>query len=125
VLSARCAGRRRRGSDAGVVEEEQQRLAVDPLETDVGEPGGEVLGRTVDDPGADRIGHTGDDPRHQVVTQGTDTFDLGAATGVALDGGRRHGDDAGHVERAAPTLALLPSTGPTGKFFRDRKPIPW
>jgi NAD(P)-dependent dehydrogenase (short-subunit alcohol dehydrogenase family) len=22
-------------------------------------------------------------------------------------------------------LALLPSSGPTGKFFRDRKPIPW
>ncbi|MBL0141537.1 MAG: SDR family oxidoreductase [Betaproteobacteria bacterium] len=32
------------------------------------------------------------------------------------------------VEEGAETavwLALLPSTGPTGKFFRDRKPIPW
>jgi NAD(P)-dependent dehydrogenase (short-subunit alcohol dehydrogenase family) len=32
------------------------------------------------------------------------------------------------VEEGADTavwLALLPSTGPTGKFFRDRKPIPW
>lgn len=32
------------------------------------------------------------------------------------------------VEEGAETavwLALLPSTGPTGQFFRDRKPIPW
>jgi len=32
------------------------------------------------------------------------------------------------VEEGAETavwLALLPSSGPTGKFFRDRKPIPW
>ncbi len=32
------------------------------------------------------------------------------------------------VEEGADTavwLALLPSTGPTGKFFRDKKPIPW
>jgi NAD(P)-dependent dehydrogenase (short-subunit alcohol dehydrogenase family) len=32
------------------------------------------------------------------------------------------------VEEGAQTavwLALLPSTGPTGQFFRDRKPIPW
>jgi NAD(P)-dependent dehydrogenase (short-subunit alcohol dehydrogenase family) len=32
------------------------------------------------------------------------------------------------VEEGAETavwLALLPSTGPSGKFFRDRKPIPW
>jgi NAD(P)-dependent dehydrogenase (short-subunit alcohol dehydrogenase family) len=32
------------------------------------------------------------------------------------------------VEEGAATavwLALLPSTGPTGQFFRDRKPIPW
>jgi NAD(P)-dependent dehydrogenase (short-subunit alcohol dehydrogenase family) len=32
------------------------------------------------------------------------------------------------VEDGAETavwLALLPSTGPTGQFFRDRKPIPW
>ena len=39
------------------------------------------------------------------------------------------GDDAPRsVEEGAETavwLALLPSTGPTGKFFRDRKPIPW
>jgi NAD(P)-dependent dehydrogenase (short-subunit alcohol dehydrogenase family) len=32
------------------------------------------------------------------------------------------------VEEGADTavwLALLPSSGPTGQFFRDRKPIPW
>jgi NAD(P)-dependent dehydrogenase (short-subunit alcohol dehydrogenase family) len=32
------------------------------------------------------------------------------------------------VEEGADTavwLCLLPSTGPTGQFFRDRKPIPW
>ncbi len=32
------------------------------------------------------------------------------------------------VEEGADTavwLALLPSSGPTGEFFRDRKPIPW
>jgi NAD(P)-dependent dehydrogenase (short-subunit alcohol dehydrogenase family) len=32
------------------------------------------------------------------------------------------------VEEGAETavwLALLPSSGPTGQFFRDRKPIPW
>jgi NAD(P)-dependent dehydrogenase (short-subunit alcohol dehydrogenase family) len=32
------------------------------------------------------------------------------------------------VEEGAETavwLALLPSNGPTGQFFRDRKPIPW
>jgi len=32
------------------------------------------------------------------------------------------------TEEAADTavwLSLLPSSGPTGKFFRDRKPIPW
>jgi NAD(P)-dependent dehydrogenase (short-subunit alcohol dehydrogenase family) len=32
------------------------------------------------------------------------------------------------VEEAADTavwLSLLPSSGPTGQFFRDRKPIPW
>jgi len=32
------------------------------------------------------------------------------------------------VEEGADTavwLALLPSNGPTGQFFRDRKPIPW
>jgi NAD(P)-dependent dehydrogenase (short-subunit alcohol dehydrogenase family) len=32
------------------------------------------------------------------------------------------------VDEGAETavwLALLPSTGPTGQFFRDRKPIPW
>ena len=31
-------------------------------------------------------------------------------------------------EEAADTavwLSLLPSSGPTGQFFRDRKPIPW
>ena len=39
------------------------------------------------------------------------------------------GEDAPRsVEEGAQTavwLALLPSSGPTGKFFRDRKPIPW
>ena len=39
------------------------------------------------------------------------------------------GEDAPRsVEEGAETavwLALLPSSGPTGKFFRDRKPIPW
>jgi NAD(P)-dependent dehydrogenase (short-subunit alcohol dehydrogenase family) len=33
-----------------------------------------------------------------------------------------------NVEEAADTavwLSLLPSSGPTGQFFRDRKPIPW
>jgi NAD(P)-dependent dehydrogenase (short-subunit alcohol dehydrogenase family) len=32
------------------------------------------------------------------------------------------------VEEGADTavwLSLLPSSGPTGRFFRDRKPIPW
>ena len=32
------------------------------------------------------------------------------------------------VEEGADTavwLSLLPSNGPTGQFFRDRKPIPW
>ena len=32
------------------------------------------------------------------------------------------------VEEGAETavwLCLLPSNGPTGQFFRDRKPIPW
>jgi NAD(P)-dependent dehydrogenase (short-subunit alcohol dehydrogenase family) len=32
------------------------------------------------------------------------------------------------VEEGADTavwLCLLPSNGPTGQFFRDRKPIPW
>ena len=32
------------------------------------------------------------------------------------------------VEEGAETavwLSLLPSSGPTGQFFRDRKPIPW
>ena len=32
------------------------------------------------------------------------------------------------VEEGADTavwLSLLPSSGPTGQFFRDRKPIPW
>jgi NAD(P)-dependent dehydrogenase (short-subunit alcohol dehydrogenase family) len=39
------------------------------------------------------------------------------------------GDDAPRsVEEGADTavwLCLLPSNGPTGQFFRDRKPIPW
>lgn len=39
------------------------------------------------------------------------------------------GDEAPRgVEEGAETavwLALLPSSGPTGQFFRDRKPIPW
>lgn len=39
------------------------------------------------------------------------------------------GDDAPRsVEEGAETavwLCLLPSNGPTGQFFRDRKPIPW
>ncbi len=39
------------------------------------------------------------------------------------------GDDAPRsVEEGADTavwLSLLPSNGPTGQFFRDRKPIPW
>lgn len=39
------------------------------------------------------------------------------------------GDDAPRsVEEGADTavwLCLLPSNGPTGEFFRDRKPIPW
>ena len=39
------------------------------------------------------------------------------------------GDEAPRgVEEGADTavwLALLPSSGPTGQFFRDRKPIPW
>ena len=39
------------------------------------------------------------------------------------------GEDAPRsVEEAADTavwLCLLPSSGPTGKFFRDRQPIPW
>lgn len=39
------------------------------------------------------------------------------------------GDDAPRsVEEGAETavwLATLPSNGPTGQFFRDRKPIPW
>ena len=39
------------------------------------------------------------------------------------------GDEAPRtVEEGAETavwLALLPSNGPTGQFFRDRKPIPW
>jgi hypothetical protein len=33
-----------------------------------------------------------------------------------------------NVEEGADTavwLSLLPSNGPTGQFFRDRKPIPW
>ena len=39
------------------------------------------------------------------------------------------GDEAPRtVEQGAETavwLCLLPSSGPTGQFFRDRKPIPW
>jgi NAD(P)-dependent dehydrogenase (short-subunit alcohol dehydrogenase family) len=32
---------------------------------------------------------------------------------------------AGEAADTAVWLSLLPSTGPTGQFFRDRKPIPW
>jgi NAD(P)-dependent dehydrogenase (short-subunit alcohol dehydrogenase family) len=40
-------------------------------------------------------------------------------------GGSEAPRGAAEGAETAVWLALLPSTGPTGQFFRDRKPIPW
>jgi hypothetical protein len=106
IHRAAGARRRRRRAHTGLVEEVQQRLALDALDEDVRRPGDLVRRRH-------RLPH----PRHLVpeagheaVAQRRDANDLGVALGVGRHqrGGQR--DDPRDVVGAAAALALLTTT---------------
>ena len=116
------AGRARRRAHARLVEKNEQGLAFDPLEAEVGRPGNLVAPR----PGLARAGHRRQQSVDEAVAPTADRGHDHLPVAIGRPGRRGHPDDAGHVVGARTALRSSGPRrgGPAGGPYRPARPGP-